>query len=104
PRRQPHETTGVGEEGPGHALPGWRTWAAGLKRDFALGAGVVFIASLAVGIYQLGGMGRLEGGWTALGVAVAGAAVAEWLKYGLTGQHLTPAEAFRDACASGLLA
>src|SRR5207237_5928895 len=34
----------------------------------------------------------------------AGAALAEWLKFGLTGKHLTAGEAFRDVLASGLLA
>ena len=33
--------------------------------------------------------GALEAGWTALDLAVAGAAVAEWWKYRLTGRHLT---------------
>jgi cyclic beta-1,2-glucan synthetase len=104
PRRQPHEPTEVEREGSDGALPGSRTWASELKRDFVLGAGVVFIATLALAIYHLGGMGRLERGWSALYVALAGAALAQWLKYGLTGQHLTPAEAIRDACISGLLA
>ncbi|MGD0044559.1 MAG: hypothetical protein ABSE84_29840, partial [Isosphaeraceae bacterium] len=39
-----------------------------------------------------------------LGLAVAGAAVAEWWKNGLTGKHLTSLEAFQDVLASGLLA
>jgi hypothetical protein len=37
-------------------------------------------------------------------VAVAGAVLAEWWKYGLTGTHLTPGEVFRDMLVSGLLA
>src|SRR5262249_19099421 len=48
--------------------------------------------------------GPFEVGWTALGVAVAGAALAEWWKYGLTGRHLTAAELFQDMVVTGGLA
>jgi cyclic beta-1,2-glucan synthetase len=74
----------------------------GLWRDFVLGVGVVGIAVLVVGIYLLGEREQLEIGWTALGFAVAGAVLAEWLKFGLTGKHLTPGEVFRDMLATGL--
>src|SRR5262249_50799073 len=68
------------------------------------GAGVVFIAILVIAIDLLGAKGPLEAGWTALGIAIAGAAVAEWWKYGLTRTHLTPAEVFQDMLATVLLA
>ena len=76
----------------------------GLVRDFVEGAGVVLIAALAIGVYILGERTPLEAGWGALGLAVAGAGVAEWWKRGLTGKHLTPLEVFQDLVATGLLA
>ena len=74
----------------------------GPGRDFVQGVGIVLIAGVVAGVYYLGGYGRLDIGWTALGVALAGAAVAEWLKWGLAGRHLTAGEAFRDVLATGL--
>jgi cyclic beta-1,2-glucan synthetase len=79
-------------------------WWRGLKQDITYGGGVVFTVALAVAVYLLGERGPLEVGWAALGVAVAGAALAEWWKYGLTGKHLMAREAFQDALVSGLLA
>src|SRR5262249_2401812 len=52
-------------------------WSSGLRRDFVRGMGAVAIAGLVVAVYQLGGYGRLEVGWAALGVAAAGVVVAE---------------------------
>ena len=81
--------------------------AAGLQQllgDLVRSAGVVLIALLVIETFILGSRGRLETGWTALGLAVVGAAVAEWWKIGLTGKHLTSLEAFQDVLASGLLA
>ena len=75
-----------------------------LLGDLVRSIGVVLIALLGIGTFILGSLGRLETGWTALGLAVAGAAVAEWWKFGLTGKHLTSLEAFQDALAPGLLA
>ena len=72
--------------------------------DLIQGVGVVLIALLVVETYLLGGRGQLEVGWTALGLAIAGAAVAEWWKVGLTGKHLTAPEIFQDVLTSGLLA
>ena len=46
----------------------------------------------------------MEVGWLPLGFAVAGVALGEWWKFGLTGRHLTPVEAIRDGLATGLLA
>src|SRR5271157_4523089 len=81
--------------------------AAGLQQllgDLVRSAGVVLMALLVIETFILGSRGRLETGWTALGLAVVGAAVAEWWKIGLTGKHLTSLEAFQDVLASGLLA
>src|SRR5205814_69565 len=91
PRREREPTGGAEEAPPDTDRPG-QSWHDGLGRDFVLGSGSVFIAALAVGIYLLGARGPLEVGWTALGVAAAGAALAEWLKFGLTGKHLTAGE------------
>jgi cyclic beta-1,2-glucan synthetase len=75
----------------------------GLARDFVRGAGTVFIAVLAIAVFQIGGRGPLEVGWTGLGMAFAGAAIAEWWKYWLTGKHLTAPEVFQHMLATGLL-
>ena len=75
-----------------------------LVEDLVRSAGVVLIALLVIETYILGSRGPLETGWTPLGLAVAGAAVAAWWKIGLTGKHLTSLEAFQDVLASGLLA
>jgi cyclic beta-1,2-glucan synthetase len=85
----------------GDSPPAHRT---GLVRDFVQGAGTVFIVALAIAVYQVGARGPLEAGWAALGLAAAGAAVAQWWKRGLTGRHLTPSEVFQDLVATGLLA
>ena len=82
---------------------GGRT-SRGLGRDLVQGIGVVAVAALALGIDVIGGLGPLEVGWAPIWLALAGAALAEWWKFGLTGKHLTPAEALRDALATGLLA
>jgi cyclic beta-1,2-glucan synthetase len=95
---------GAAEEFSGRMPPARASWLGHLRRDFVQGAGAVFIAVLGVAIYLMGAQGPLEVGWTALGVAVAGAAIAEWWKYGLTGRHLTAPEVFRDMLATGLLA
>ena len=75
-----------------------------LVGDLVRSAGVVLIALLVIEVFILGSRGRLETGWTALGLAFAGAAVAEFWKIGLTGKHLTSLEAFQDVLATGLLA
>ena len=77
---------------------------AGLHRDFVIGAGIILIASLAISIYGLSTKGILEVGWSALLAAVAGAVIAEWLKFGLTGKHQDPLQVFQNMAATGLLA
>jgi cyclic beta-1,2-glucan synthetase len=81
-----------------------KAWLSGLKRDVVCGTSVVLIAGLAAGIYVLGELGLPGVGWFALAAAVAGGALAEWAKYGLTGKHLSPRETFQDMFATGLLA
>src|SRR5262249_38775635 len=65
------------------------TWPGPLLGDLVRGVGTVLIALVVIQIYHLGAKGRLDVGWTALGIAVAGAVIAEWWKYGLTRKHLT---------------
>ena len=62
----------------------------------------MLIGLLVVEIVSIGDKGRLEAGWAALGVALAGAAIAEWWKFGLVGRHLTAAEVFQNMAATGL--
>ena len=76
---------------------------AGLRRDFVIGAGLILIGGLAISIYGLSTEGILEGGWSALAAAVAGAVIAEWLKVGLTGKHQDPLEVFLNMAATGFL-
>jgi cyclic beta-1,2-glucan synthetase len=73
----------------------------GPRRDFVRGIGVVAIAGLVLAVYHVGGLGRLEVGWVSLGLAVAGTAVAAWLKWGLTGRHLTASEVLLNGLATG---
>ena len=77
---------------------------AGLRRDFVVGTGIILMASLAISIYGLSTKGILEVGWSALLAAVAGAVIAEWLKFGLTGKHQDPLQVFQNMAATGLLA
>jgi cyclic beta-1,2-glucan synthetase len=79
-------------------------WPRQFLGDLIRGAGLVFIVLLVMQIYLQGAKARLEVGWTPLAVALGGAAIAEWWKYGLTGRHLTAAEVFQDMLVSGVLA
>ena len=88
----------------GPALPVRPSWVQGLREDLVRGSGTVFIVLLALAIFLLGEQRPLDAGWTALGIAVAGMAIAGWWKHGLTGKSLTAREAFQDALVSGLLA
>lgn len=74
---------------------------SGLAADFVLGSSVVFVIVIALGIYDLSG--RTDAGWSCVVLGLAAVAVSEWMKYGLSGKHLAPFEAFRDMSATGLL-
>ena len=75
-----------------------------LLGDLVRSIGVVLIALLVIETFFIGDRSGLETGWTALGLAIAGTAVAAWWQIGLTGRHLTVVEAFQDMLVSGLLA
>ncbi len=87
-----------GERPRGEARPG--AWL----HDLVHGVGVVALACLALAIDHVGGLDRLDVGWWPVWLALAGWVLGAWWKFGLTGEHLTPGEALRDALASGLLA
>ena len=75
-----------------------------LKQDFVFGTAAASIAGLAIWVFVLGQKTQAEAGWAALQVAIAGLAVAECLKRGLTGKHLSLGEALQDLLVSGGLA
>jgi cyclic beta-1,2-glucan synthetase len=75
--------------------------SSGVRRDLVQGVGTALIAALALAIFEFGGQSGSS--WGSVWFAVAGLFVAIWWKWGLTLQHNTPGEAFRDALAIGLL-
>jgi cyclic beta-1,2-glucan synthetase len=75
-----------------------------LKQDCVFGTAAASIAGLAIWVFVLGQKTQAEAGWGALQVAIAGLAVAECLKRGLTGKHLSLGEALQDLLVSGGLA
>lgn len=75
-------------------------------RDFFWGLAAVLIGGTAVALYSLGTVNPLDEGLNLnfLGVAVLGAGIAEFLKFGLLRKHLTPSEVFQNVLVTGLLA
>jgi cyclic beta-1,2-glucan synthetase len=71
-------------------------------RDFICASSVIFIIGAAMYIYFLGERGGEIGG--AIVAALAGAAIAEWSKFGLSGRHLTVSEFLQDVFVSGFIA
>ena len=99
--------TGAGTEAealPRQFSPARTTWPPPLLRDVVKGGGPSSSRCWSWRSISWARKGPLEAGWTAVGIAIAGAAVAEWWKYGLTRSHLTAAEVFQDMLATGLLA
>ncbi len=78
----------------------------GLKRDFLYGIAAVLIVGVALGIYSIGTVRPLEArfGLGFLVIGLAGAVIAELLKFGITGKHLTAAQVFQNILLIGLLA
>ncbi|OGR83510.1 MAG: hypothetical protein A2636_02480 [Elusimicrobia bacterium RIFCSPHIGHO2_01_FULL_64_10] len=75
-----------------------------LTRDFLYGTVAVMVAGVALGVYILGGTPASDHNFRFLIFGVAGAAIAELLKFGLTGRHLTSLEIFQDVFFIGVLA
>ena len=75
-----------------------------LKRDFIYGTATVLIAGVVLATYFLGAKSSSQAAYGFLAVALMGAVIAELLKRGLTGKHLTPAEVFQNIFLTGLLA
>ncbi len=82
---------------------------AGVKfRDLIYGIAAVLIAGVAFIIYTLGpslpAMSSQDVVLRFLSVGLMGAVIAQLLKSGLTGKHLTPGEVFQNILLTGLLA
>ena len=79
---------------------------SGLKRDLIYGIAIVLILGAAISIYSMGTVSPIIAGFSLdfLGVALAGALIAQILKRGLTGKNLTPAEIFQNLLIAGFLA
>src|SRR5262249_14591850 len=84
--------------GPGRETIVTPAGAQGLVRDLVQGAGTVAIVGLAMAVYALGEMARMEAG-----VAIAGGLLGAWWKVGLTGKLPTRLETFLDVFATGAL-
>ncbi len=81
------------------------SYVSGIKRDLLYGVTSVMILGLAIEIYYLGTLNPLSSGFSLIFLAVGlmGAVIAETLKLGLTGRHLTTAEVFQNVFIAGLL-
>ena len=79
---------------------------SGIKRDFLYAVAAVLILSVGISIYAMGMLSPLDAGlgFNYIVVALLGAVIAEILKYGLTGRHLTPSEALQNTLVTGFLA
>ena len=77
-----------------------------IKRDLIYGVATALILGTAIYIYAMGIVSPIAAGFSFgfLGVALTGAVIAQVLKYGLTGRHLTPAELFQNILIAGFLA
>ncbi len=77
-----------------------------VPRDLLYGVAAVAMGAVALSLWTMGAASPLES-WSrldCLAFAVAGAAIAAWLKLGLTGKTLTPSEVFQSLLVTGLLA
>jgi len=72
--------------------------------DIVYGVVSVLIAVSALKIFSFGESSSVGAGLGFLAVGLAGAVIAEILKFCVTGRHLTPGEVFQDVLLSGLLA
>ncbi|MDP3789450.1 MAG: hypothetical protein Q8R48_03500, partial [Candidatus Omnitrophota bacterium] len=79
---------------------------SGFKRDLLYGAAAVLIAGVGLSIYSMGTASPLDESlnFNFLIIGLLGAVIAQILKFGLTGRHLTPLEIFQNILLTGLLA
>jgi len=77
-----------------------------LRRDLIYGISAAFIIACAIAIYSMGTISPLGAGFSFnfLLIGLIGVAVAELLKYTITGKHLTPGQALQNILVAGLLA
>ncbi len=76
-----------------------------LTQDLLYGVVAVLMAGVALKIYAMGTMSAVDAGIDAglLAAGLAGALIAELLKWRFTGRHLAPGEVFQDILLTGLL-
>jgi cyclic beta-1,2-glucan synthetase len=75
-----------------------------LKWDFVYGMVIVSVIGTALWVYFLGTMSPLDPNFCFLAAGLIGAVIAELLKLGITGKHLTPGEVFQNVLLVGFLA
>lgn len=77
-----------------------------LAKDLLYGVVAALILAIGLIIYSIGKQSFLNTGinFGFLAVALAGAIIAELLKFGITGKHLKPVEFFQNILLTGLLA
>ncbi|MGB2706448.1 MAG: hypothetical protein WBC74_06305 [Candidatus Omnitrophota bacterium] len=89
-----------------HLISHKTTIPSGIKKDLLYGVTAVTIGATAFSIYAMGKVSPLTVGFSLnfLAVGLMGAVIAQFLKFGITGKHLTRAEIFQNILLAGLLA
>lgn len=84
----------------------FRAAARRINRDLLYGTAAVLIIGTAIGIYAIGTLNPLVTGFTPdfMIIGLMGLVIAEFLKSGLIGKHLSPLEVFLSVLSTGLLA
>ena len=87
-------------------IPAGDTITSRLKRDLLYGVVIVLVGIGALSIYAMGNVSPLITGFSLnfLVMALLGAVIAQTLKFGITGRHLTRLEVFQNVMLVGLLA
>jgi len=75
-----------------------------IKRDFVCGMSLMLIIIGAICIYTFGSMNIPKCGIEILFLCLVGVGIAELLKFGFTGKHLSCSELFQNILFSGILA
>ena len=78
----------------------------GLRRDFFYGLAAALVIGAALAVYSMGIRNALTAYFCPgfLIVALIGAVIAEALKFGITGKHLTPIQVFQNILLTGFIA